>query len=91
MGLIPLLYAVGRTTLWSLRSLMKGVETHIAILMVPLVLRTSVSQGFGGWLNFEFMLFACLVGIADIASMRKRGDLYLESTAPGDHGLPLLR
>ena len=65
LGVIPLIYALGRTCVWSLRSLIRRTEVHMAILMVPLVLRTGVAQGFGAWLNFELLLFACLVGIAD--------------------------
>ena len=72
IGLIPLLWAVARTSLWSMRALLHGAERHFPILMLPLLLRTSVSQGFGGWLNFEFMLFACLVGIADLVWIEER-------------------
>ena len=83
-GMIPLLFAALRTGWWSLRSLLKGVEIEIAILMVPLFLRTGVSQGFGGWLNFEFILFACIVGLADMALMRSRADRYNVPPASGD-------
>ena len=82
IGVIPLLYAIFRAGIWSLRSLLQHVETEIAILMVPLVLRTGVAQGFGGWLNFELVLFACLVALADIAWIQKREDRYQASLVP---------
>ena len=72
LGLIPLLYALVRTCVWSVGSLLRRTEVHIAILIVPLVLRTAVAQGFGAWLNFELLLFASLVGIADRSWIARR-------------------
>ena len=84
VGSIPLMYAVFRAGLWSLRSLLQRTEIEVAILMVPLVLRTGVAQGFGGWLNFELILFAALVGLADMAWIRKREDRYAIAPIPLD-------
>jgi O-antigen ligase len=65
LGIVPLIYSAVRTCVWSAKSLLRRVDVHLAILMVPLVLRTGVAQGFGAWLNFELVLFTCLVAIAD--------------------------
>jgi O-antigen ligase len=65
IGAVPLLIAVGLVLSWSLRALRDGRDVPIAILIVPLVVHTFVSQGFGAWLNADFMLFLCLAGIAD--------------------------
>ena len=67
LGSVPLLYSLVRTCAWSVRSLLARSEVHLSILVVPLVLRTAVAQGFGAWLNFELVLFMCLVAIADRA------------------------
>lgn len=87
IGVIPLLFAVFRAGMWSLGALLKRVETEVAILMVPLVLRTSVAQGFGGWLNFEFILFACLVALADQAWIAKRENFYPVAPIEVERGL----
>ena len=86
VGVIPLLYAIFRAGIWSLRSQLQHVEIEVAILMVPLVLRTGVAQGFGGWLNFELVLFACLVALADIAWIQKREDRYRMTPVPLEPG-----
>ena len=62
-GLAGLLYALFEVVVWSVRNL--RTETALATLIVPLALRTGVSQGFGGWLSVEFVLFALLVAIVD--------------------------
>jgi hypothetical protein len=62
-GLAGLLYALFEVVVWSIRNL--RAETALATLIVPLALRTGVSQGFGGWLSVEFVLFALLVAIVD--------------------------
>jgi O-antigen ligase len=89
VGAIPLGYALFRSGLWSLRSLLKRTEVEVAILMVPLVLRTGVAQGFGGWLNFELILFACLVGLADIAWIEKRAPRYAGAPLAPDEANPV--
>lgn len=70
IGMAGLVYAIWRVCVWSLHNL--KTETHFAVLIVPLVLRTAVSQGFGGWLNVEFVLFAALAAIADNARVEQR-------------------
>jgi hypothetical protein len=42
-------------------------------LIVPLVIRTAVSPGFGGWLNVEFVLFALLAALSDVDAVAGRG------------------
>lgn len=63
VGAVGLLYALAEVLVWSFRNL--RTETALAVVIFPLALRTAVSQGFGGWLNIEFLLFALLVAIAD--------------------------
>ena len=68
IGLIPLAIATWRVVKWSAVRLAKRIDTHLAILIVPLLLHTSVSQGFGAWLNADFLLFALLVTLAGISA-----------------------
>lgn len=70
LGLAGLLYALFEVVVWSIRNL--RVETAFAALIVPLALRTGVSQGFGGWLSVEFVLFALLVAITDQSRIERR-------------------
>lgn len=46
-------------------ALRNGRDVPLAILIVPLLLHTSVAQGFGAWLNADFLMLASLAGIAD--------------------------
>ncbi|MGH8952478.1 MAG: O-antigen ligase family protein, partial [Acidimicrobiia bacterium] len=69
IGLIPFLFALGRILLWSFRQMAAKTETAMAVLIVPLIVRTAVSPGFGGWLNVEFVLFVLLAAVADQSSM----------------------
>lgn len=72
LGVIPLAFAVCRVLVWSVKRLRARVDTHLAILIVPLLLHTLVSQGFGGWLNEDFMLFALLAGMVAVSAGRLR-------------------
>jgi O-antigen ligase len=81
-GVIPLAYALFRTMAWSARKLLARSETTIAILIVPLILRTFVSMGFGGWLNAEFVLFALLVAGADVTWVGRRREAQRSEWEP---------
>jgi O-antigen ligase len=65
LGVLPLIFAVGIVVAWSWGALREGRDVALAILIVPLALHTSVAQGFGAWLNADFLMLACLAGIAD--------------------------
>lgn len=73
LGAIPFLYALGRVVVWAARKMAARADTAIAVLIVPLIIRTAVSPGFGGWLNVEFVLFALLAALADIDPSARRG------------------
>jgi O-antigen ligase len=73
LGAIPFLYALGRLILWSGRKLRARSDVALAVLIVPLVIRTAVSPGFGGWLNVEFVLFALLAALSDVDAVAGRG------------------
>lgn len=79
LGVLPLLYCVFRVARWSIRGLRARVDTHLAILIVPLVLHTGIDLGFGAWLKPDFMLLACLVGLADLAKTRVVGERAIEA------------
>jgi len=72
IGLALLLIPVVRVLIWSARNLVARVDTPYAILIVPLLLHTFVSLGFGGWVNADLVLLACLAGIADTDHLRAR-------------------
>lgn len=87
LGLVGLVYALGEVIAWSIRSLKE--EIAFAVLIVPLALRTAISQGFASWLNIEFVLFAILVAIADQARIERRAarrspDAPVPTAAPGE-------
>lgn len=81
LGLAGLVYALVEVLVWSFRNL--RIETALATLIVPLALRTGVSQGFGGWLNVEFVLFALLVAVVDQSRIERRAarSRYLDTIA----------
>jgi hypothetical protein len=67
LGSIPLIWAAFRVAVWSGRRLLSGADTAVGIIIVPLLLHTFVSLGFGGWVNLDLILFACLAGLSDVA------------------------
>jgi O-antigen ligase len=73
LGAIPFLYALGRVVVWAARKMAARADTAIAVLIVPLIIRTAVSPGFGGWLDVEFVLFALLAALADVDPSARRG------------------
>lgn len=70
IGFLPLLYVIIRAASWSFASLRKGVNSAEAILIVPLLLHTAVSLGFGAWLVADVLLFLLLVALSDVDSRR---------------------
>lgn len=72
IGVIPLLIGYLTAASWCVRSLRMRSETAIAVLIVPLTLATAVAQGFGGWLNHQFVLLCLLAAIADRSSIDRR-------------------
>jgi O-antigen ligase len=79
IGSIPFLYAVGGIVIWSWRQMASRTETAFAVLIFPLILRTAVGPGFGGWLNVDVVLFALLAALAD----RTRIELRDTTQIPG--------
>ena len=71
IGLICLMIPVVRVALWSFFKLAARSEPTLAILIVPLLLHTFVSLGFGGWVNSDLVLIGCLVGISDVDPWRR--------------------
>jgi O-antigen ligase len=65
LGTVPLLYATALAIRWSYRRLRAGVDTDLAILMIPLLVQTAVSLGFAAWLLPAVFLFAALVLLDD--------------------------
>ena len=82
LGAIPFMFALVRIVIWSLRQMAAKTETAIAVLIVPLILRTAVSPGFGGWLNMEFVLFALLAALADRSFIEMRDSRRLGGRRP---------
>ncbi len=73
IGSIPFVYMIWRMLRWSVVHLIRGLDTAHAVLFIPLMLHTLVSLGFGGWVSSDFLIFAMLVGIADLdLAARKR-------------------
>lgn len=70
IGAVFLLIPVARVAVWSFRNLKAGSETTLGILIVPLLLHTFVSLGFGGWVNSDLVLLGCLIGLSDIDRLR---------------------
>lgn len=74
LGMIPLVYALVRSAVWSAKTLRYRHETYFAILLVPLMLHTGIDLGFGAWVKPDFLLLGCLVAISDIARRSRRID-----------------
>jgi O-antigen ligase len=72
IGTLLLLIVVARVGMWAVPRLRKGMDTTAPILIIPLVLHTAVSLGFGGWLNADFLLFAFLAALSDNAYRERR-------------------
>ncbi len=72
LGAIPLAYALWRVGSWAYREMSARRPPANPILIVPLVLHTIVSLGVAGWLNSDFLIFGCLVGLSDFAVRRTR-------------------
>ena len=72
LGLLPLLYVVWRVARWSLSNLRRRVDGDLSILIIPLVLHTGVSLGFGAWLVPDTVLMLCLLAVSDIDHSAKR-------------------
>jgi O-antigen ligase len=89
LGAIPFLYALGRLVLWSGRKLMARSDIALAVLIIPLVIRTAVSPGFGGWLNVEFVLFALLAALSDVDAFHGRRGTGRPTDERSDQGEPL--
>lgn len=93
IGMLPLAYAVIRVSVWSFRRLKRSRETAFAILIVPLLLHTSVSNGFAAWLTADFLLLGFLVALSDLetaAHPRERLELTAatgRAVSPGSGGL----
>ncbi len=66
MGFVPLLVSVVIALGWSIRRLIRKVDTALAILMIPLVLHTFVDLGFGAWLKPDFLILAGIVALSDL-------------------------
>lgn len=71
LGTLVLLAVAVRVTVWSVQSMRRRSLVPVAILIVPLLLRTFVSLGFGGWVNTELVLFACLAALTDRQSQKR--------------------
>jgi hypothetical protein len=75
LGLLPLAYAALRASVWSLQALRARVDVPIAILLVPLLLHAGVSLGFAAWLTADFVVFVCIVALADLQGLQRRREL----------------
>jgi len=75
LGVIPLVYAMWRGARWAVRTLFGGGDTRTSILIIPLLLHTSLSLGFGAWVNADVLLFFAIGGLADLWDERHRQQL----------------
>jgi O-antigen ligase len=66
IGVMPLLIVVVRVVRWSWLRLLRGVEPHLSILIVPLAMHTAISLGFGAWLSSQFLVLALIASCADL-------------------------
>ncbi len=77
LGFIPLLVTLGFVVAWAVGRLRARLDPEFAILLVGLVLQNAIGRGFGSWLNFNLVVFALMVGLAD-------ADRPLSRRAPPD-------
>lgn len=72
VGTVPLAIVVLRVARWSWIRLQRGVEPHLAILIIPLAMHTAVSLGFAAWLTSQFVVLALVGAYADLAPEPRR-------------------
>lgn len=89
VGTLPFLYALVRTCGWAIRSAAAKVDVALAVLIIPLVLRTGVSLGFGGWLTTEAVLFMLLVAISDRGAIDRKAERIEVAVTPEPSQLAL--
>lgn len=70
IGILPLGYATFRVAKWCTQRFRTPTDAPIAILIVPLLLHTFVSLGFGAWLNADFIVFSLMAALADVTIRR---------------------
>ena len=78
IGFIPFMVSVARSTWWSTRSLLRGEDVWLAVIMPSMLVQNMLGQGFGGWLNTNLMLFALVVAYADLRLTTPAGDVAFE-------------
>ena len=65
LGFLPLMVTLGFVVHWAWGRLTTRQDPEYAILLVGLVLQNLIGRGFGSWLNFNLIVFALMVGLAD--------------------------
>jgi O-antigen ligase len=60
LGIVPLLIAALSAIVWCIKSLTRSTHVAEAALLLPILLRTGVSIGFGAWMNSVWLVFASL-------------------------------
>lgn len=73
LGFIPLTIAIWQVAKWAYRNIVIYKNTLPAIVVVPLLIHTFVSLGFGAWLQPDFVVFAAVAALADLERRRHRG------------------
>jgi O-antigen ligase len=71
LGFIPLMAALVWAGRWAIRALRAKKDVEYAAILVALVLQNTIGLGFGSWLNPNLILFALLVGLADVSGFRR--------------------
>ncbi len=90
IGFIPFMIAIGVAVRWCYGSLKAQRSTALAVILPALLAQNFIGQGFGGWLNGNLMIFALLVGLADIhRTAPGRGYLAMRQGAERESGLPV--
>jgi O-antigen ligase len=82
LGLLPFGFALLVTGLWVVGCLRRRIDVPYAILLLPLALHTAVDLGFGAWLKPDFVIVACLAGMADLAHSKRAADPEVAEHVP---------
>lgn len=83
LGVVPFAFAILWGVAWAAKSLLRRVDVRYAILLVPIILRTAVDLGFGAWLKPDFIILACVIGMADLAYRERRQRRRMLDATPG--------
>jgi O-antigen ligase len=70
MGFLPMCIIIAQGAKWSIHQLKAHRDVRYAVLLLGTGIHTMVDLGFGAWLKPDFIILACLAGLAGTIASR---------------------